>query len=88
MKVDSQIEAPGTQSPAESDVGQNMSPRGHDHVIDVGIPFDDHGRRWFDQVAETSVWEARAQCPKSGGREYDVADLAQTNHQDVRDLRT
>jgi hypothetical protein len=87
MKIDYEIEAPGSQAPAKSDVGENVLAWDNDHFIDVWIRRHDRCGRRLDQIAEVSVGKTRAQGTNRRRRKHHVANLAQANQKDLRDLR-
>ena len=87
MKIDYEIEAPGTQAPAKCDVGENVLPWDNDHFIDVWIRRHDRCGRRLDQIAEMSVGKTRAQGTNGRRRKHHVANLTQANQEDPGDLR-
>ena len=83
LSRNAQVVAPPQLRDQLEDFGRRRSRRHDDHPIDVRIAFDDVGRAFKDQHVDFRLWPGAFHAADQRCRQQQVADSAQTHHQDA-----
>jgi hypothetical protein len=88
VEVDRQVVLRRSQAPTEREVGSQSNEttlaRRDDHLVQRRVRRDDGSGRRLDEITQMGVGKAIANGSDGRRREDDIADLAQTNQEDLQ----
>ena len=83
MEIDGDIVMAATEAKTEEQIGQQMTPRCDDDVVEVRIRGDDRRGERFDEIRQMGAGKTLPESTNRRRRENDVADFPQTNQKNT-----